>query len=219
MAVIHHTTLVPSKLELLSAWLPSQSWYLGTAESVLSRAGGFRLDDPAGDVGIEVMVVNEVSGDETLSYLTPLTYRSAPLSGAEAHLIGTTEHGVLGKRWVYDGLHDRVFVEQMLALLRGDVEAQAQDESNMVDSTVSRSLSDPGEFLASDTVQIVSGATSSDVQGLTLSDVPVTLRVLRALNPTSQAPDRAGSIGQIEANWAWIDGETRRGAIALLTHA
>ncbi len=27
MAVIHHTTLTPGKLELLSAWLPSQPWY------------------------------------------------------------------------------------------------------------------------------------------------------------------------------------------------
>jgi Maltokinase N-terminal cap domain len=219
MAVIHHTTLVPSKLELLAAWLPSQPWYRGTAEPELSRAGGFRLDDPAGDVGIEVMVVNEVSGTEPMSYLTPLTYRSASLSGAEAHLIGTTEHGVLGQRWVYDGLHDRVFVEQMLALLRGGVEAQAQDESNTVDSTVSRSLSDTGEFRTSDRAETVSGARSTDVQGLTLSSLPVTLRVLRALNATSEASELAESIGQIDANWAWIDGETRRGAIALLAQA
>lgn len=27
MAVIHHTTLTPGKLELLAAWLPRQPWY------------------------------------------------------------------------------------------------------------------------------------------------------------------------------------------------
>ena len=41
MAVIHDTTLVPSKLELLAAWLPSQLWYHGGAKPELSRGGGF----------------------------------------------------------------------------------------------------------------------------------------------------------------------------------
>ena len=48
MAEIHHTTLVPSKLELLRGWLPAQPWYLGSGVPDLTRAGGFRLDDPAG---------------------------------------------------------------------------------------------------------------------------------------------------------------------------
>ena len=48
MAVIHHTTLTPSKLELLSAWLPGQPWYRDAGRAPeLARAGGFRLDDPA----------------------------------------------------------------------------------------------------------------------------------------------------------------------------
>jgi len=29
MAVIHRTTMSPSKLELLSRWLPEQAWYSG----------------------------------------------------------------------------------------------------------------------------------------------------------------------------------------------
>lgn len=29
MAVIHQTTMKPNKVELLTAWLPSQPWYLG----------------------------------------------------------------------------------------------------------------------------------------------------------------------------------------------
>lgn len=27
MAIIHHTTMSPAKLELLTAWLPAQPWY------------------------------------------------------------------------------------------------------------------------------------------------------------------------------------------------
>jgi hypothetical protein len=52
VAIIHNTTMVPTKLELLTAWLPRQPWYLGAGRPELARAGGFRLDDPAGEVGI-----------------------------------------------------------------------------------------------------------------------------------------------------------------------
>ncbi len=62
VATIHKTTLSPSKLELLSSWLPTRAWYRGAAEPVLSRAGGFRLDDPEGEVGMEFMVVVDSSG-------------------------------------------------------------------------------------------------------------------------------------------------------------
>jgi hypothetical protein len=103
MAVIHRTTLTPSKLELLAAWLPAQPWYAGTVrQPALAKAGGFRLDDPAGEVGIEFMVVTDSSGDQRVSYHVPLSYRAAPLDGADDALIGTAEHGVLGTRWIYE---------------------------------------------------------------------------------------------------------------------
>jgi Maltokinase N-terminal cap domain len=52
MAVIHKTSLLPGKLELLAGWMPAQPWYAGTGrEPALAKAGGFRLDDPAGEVG------------------------------------------------------------------------------------------------------------------------------------------------------------------------
>jgi hypothetical protein len=124
MAVIHHTTLVPTKLELLAGWLPAQSWYTGTGTPDLARAGGFRLDDPAGEVGIEFIIVTD--GDAT--YHVPLTYRAAPLEGATP--IGTMEHGVLGTRYVYDGPEDPVLRTTLIALVQGQVQAQAQSQSN-----------------------------------------------------------------------------------------
>jgi hypothetical protein len=139
MATIHSTTLAPTKLELLTGWLPQQPWYRegGTAPR-LARAGGFRLDDPAGEVGIELMVVTDAAGDGT-AYFTPLTYRGAPLAEAAAGLIGTLEHGVLGTRWVYDAEHDPVATAQLLAFVTGAVEAQAQSESDTLDPSVGRS--------------------------------------------------------------------------------
>jgi hypothetical protein len=48
MSLIHHTTLKPTKLELLAEWLPTRPWYRGGAgQPSLTKVGGFRLDDPA----------------------------------------------------------------------------------------------------------------------------------------------------------------------------
>ena len=106
MALLHDATLVPSKRELLADWLPSQPWADGLPE--LRPFGGFRLDDPAGEVGIEGILLR--SEDGTVVVHAPLTYRGAPLDGAEGHLLGTMEHSVLGTRWVYDAPGDPVYV-------------------------------------------------------------------------------------------------------------
>ncbi|MQY22060.1 maltokinase N-terminal cap-like domain-containing protein [Nocardia macrotermitis] len=134
MAVIHHTTLVPTKLELLRTWLPRQDWFDGTTAPELVASGGFRLDDPAGEVGIECYLATDTSTGR--SYHVPMTYRGAPLPDAGAALIGTLEHGVLGRRWVYDGPGDPVFVAQALALLTGRARAQDQGRDNTPDPDI-----------------------------------------------------------------------------------
>ena len=137
MAVIHRTTLVPSKLDLLTAWLPLQAWYAGEpAGPSLAKVGGFRLDDPEGEVGIEFMVVRDDADHKQSAYLVPMTYRGSPLAGADPHVIGTSEHGVLGPRWIYDGTHDPVLLEQLADLIQGRVGAQAQSQSDASDATV-----------------------------------------------------------------------------------
>ena len=138
MSIIHKTTLTPSKLDLLTAWLPGQPWYLGAGRPpALTKVGGFRLDDPAGEVGIEFMVVCDDASGAAVFYLVPMTYRGEPLSGADDALIGTAEHGVLGRRWVYDGVRDPVLVAQLVACIQGDAVPQAQSISDTPDPTVS----------------------------------------------------------------------------------
>ncbi|OZC95557.1 hypothetical protein CH275_27795 [Rhodococcus sp. 06-235-1A] len=107
MSIIHRATLVPSKLEAISAWLPTQTWFAGHGSTDLEAVGAYRFDDPAGDVGIETHLVRTASGTV---FQVPLTYRSAPLGGADAYLVATMEHSVLGTRWVYDGVGDPVYV-------------------------------------------------------------------------------------------------------------
>ncbi|MHA7176301.1 CG0192-related protein [Arthrobacter sp. Sr24] len=110
MAVIYDAQLSPSKSELLAQWLPSQTWFRGDASTVV-RLGAFRFDDPAGEVGIETHVL-AVDG---VTYQVPLTYRGAPLEGAESFLVTTMEHSVLGKRWVYDATGDPVYLHELAA--------------------------------------------------------------------------------------------------------
>lgn len=106
MALLHHATITPTKKELLDAWLPGQAWAAGLDPAALSVVGGYRFDDPEGEVGMEGIVLSAADG----SFVhVPLTYRAAPLEGAEEHLVGTTEHSALGTRWVYHAEGDPVW--------------------------------------------------------------------------------------------------------------
>lgn len=101
MAIVHRAELKPAKLDLISAWLPTQDWFRDSGH--VEREATFRLDDPAGEVGIETFIVR---AGESLFHV-PLTYRDAPLEGGR--LVGELEHSVLGHRWVYDGPSDPVY--------------------------------------------------------------------------------------------------------------
>src|ERR1700712_1882954 len=121
MALIYQATLNPSKLELLSGWVPSQPWIGDVDASVLEAVGAYRFDDPAGQVGIETHLLQTADGP---LLQVPLTYRNHPLAGAEAALLATMQHSVLGERWVYDGCADSVYVTAMAtAILTGGTEA------------------------------------------------------------------------------------------------
>jgi hypothetical protein len=116
MATIHQATLTPTKLELLEAWLPGRHWYPSDTVAGLRRIAACRFDDPAGEVGVEMLVVRAGS-DGPVTHV-PMTYRGAPLDDGELFLIGTTEHSVLGTRWVYDAVGDPVFIEALTTAIR-----------------------------------------------------------------------------------------------------
>ena len=187
MAAIHRTTMTPTKLELLTGWLPKQSWYVGDPGTVeLVKAGGFRLDDPDGEVGIEFMIVVDAAAQETPAYLVPMGYRGAALEGVPGEaLIGTSEHGVLGTRWIYDGVHDPVVTAQLRALLRGEAIPQHQSKSDTPDPTVT-----------------VHGTAPDDGFDVHLN------RVLRPAE-AEQTPS-----GRLVAGWIRPDGTAARGVLA-----
>ncbi|MBU3064576.1 1,4-alpha-glucan branching protein [Nocardia sp. NEAU-G5] len=182
MAVIHHTTLSPSKVELLHAWLPGRAWFRGGDILDLVRAGGFRLDDPAGEVGMEFYLVTDTGTGTT--YHVPMAYRGAPLDGADDALIGTTEHGVLGRRWVYDGARDPVLAEQALELLAGRAQAQDQDVSSAPAAPVYLVPAEVG--------------------------TPISLRINRIPVEDGEPDGRRGLVG---CSWRTPEGGVRRGIL------
>ena len=209
--------MAPGKLELLAAWLPARPWYPGTGrEPELAKAGGFRLDDPQGEVGIEFMVVTDASGDEPVAYHVPLSYRAAPLDGAdEAALIGTSEHGVLGKRWIYDGAHDPVVVARVLAFVQGQAVAQAQSASNTPDPTVTAHFTGTGFPHAVASVTATDGPDGTEISPGT---APLALQVVRVLRSEQDASD-TGVQGHVTAGWSLPDGTEHRGRFFVVRDA
>lgn len=123
MALLHRAEIRPTKLELLTAWLPSRGWYQGDAAAEVVRVAAYRFDDPAGEVGIETLLVRAGAGPV---HQVPLTYRGAPLPSADAWLIGTMEHSALGTRWVYDACADPVYAAALAEAVLADT-GQAEE--------------------------------------------------------------------------------------------
>jgi hypothetical protein len=222
MATIHRTTMAPSKLDLLTDWLPRQPWYRDTgAPPALSRSGGFRLDDPAGDVGIEFVFVTDGTEGHEMTYHVPMAYRGAPLPEAEDGLIGTSEHGVLGRRWIYDAAYDPVAVAQLLHFICGGTEAQNQNRSDTPEPSVGRHWASAGRLVAPSLLQV-----SGDEPGRTTVAVDLTegaapgprcLDVIRVLQESLEAGGAAqDGLGHVEADWTRLDGRTARGTVVVV---
>lgn len=114
MAVLHGATLIPTKIELLRRWVPTQSWAQGVDTSTLESVGAFRFDDPEGEVGVETHVLRATDGQ---ILQVPLTYRAMALDGAEASFITMMQHSVLGDRWVYDASGDPVYARTLVSTI------------------------------------------------------------------------------------------------------
>lgn len=133
MGMFHFTTLTPTKPELLTAWVPSQPW-APESDQPLEVIGSYRIDDPAGQVGIEVYLTR--LGETVLQ--VPLTYRNEPLAAttdADDALITTMQHSALGTRWVYDGLRDPLCIFVLAAVTmtgQGEALGMAQHEGRWV---------------------------------------------------------------------------------------
>lgn len=113
MALLHvHATISPTKSEVVMLWLRSQDWFTRDLTD-LEMLGSYRFDDPAGEVGLEVMLARLADGTVVQ---VPLTYRGTQLLGGDP--ICVMSHSVLGDRWVYPGTSDPVFLTAISDAIR-----------------------------------------------------------------------------------------------------
>ena len=114
MGLVHReATISPTKQELAEAFVPTRPW--GAGRTVVSKIAEYRIDDPAGEVGVETILWR--LDDDSICQVA-FTYRAAPLEGADAHLIDTMEHSALGRRWIYDGCGDPVWAAGLVHAIR-----------------------------------------------------------------------------------------------------
>lgn len=191
-------------MELLARWLPSRPWYSGPGRAEdLRRVGGFRLDDPAGAVGIELLAVFDTGSAEPMTYFVPLGYREGELANAADGLLGTAEHGVLGTRWIYDGSRDPVVVDRMVALLAGGATPQHGTDSDTPDTTVLVAAAD----LPAGGSAAVSAAENPVGTDITVADGMLRVhRVLGRGEPVLRT-------GQVLLPWTAPDGATVRSVV------
>ena len=174
MAVVHSSaTIRPTKQELLEA-------VVGGPVDVL---GSYRFDDPAGEVGVEALVVRH--GDE-LQHIV-FTYRGAPLDVEGARLVSTMEHSELGPRWVYDGTTDPVAVDCFRRAILGE-----QDQAFL-------ELWEDGQPVGTrePTVRL------STTAGASADRAPV--RIIRNLGDAAPGPALVANWAGGEAVVAWLD--------------
>lgn len=157
MAIVYRATISPTKLELVSRWVEASGALPGHGE--LRQVGSYRFDDPDGEVGVEALLVTR--GGPVVH--VPLTYRGAPLPDGEEHLIGTMEHSVLGRRWIYDAAGDPVALAAFGRAL-ADVQEQARleiwDGDEHVETrpqTVALEVRDPASSPAAVRPRLVTG--------------------------------------------------------------
>jgi hypothetical protein len=213
MALLHRAELHPTKLELLTAWLPTRPWYRGPVAD-LRRVASYRFDDPAGEVGIETLLVR-ASGGRLLQ--TPLTYRNMPLDGREQWLIGTADHSVLGRRWVYDACGDPLYASLLATtILTGAGQAE---EFMEVDGRLERrqsATSVKGSGAKGANVPIINAVVRVDDDDPTLIVTDsVELLVVRILDDTSGQRGGADTSEQPNLTGTWSGQSTP----LLLAHA
>ncbi|MDQ1482789.1 MAG: maltokinase, partial [Actinomycetota bacterium] len=122
--------LTRALVAVLPEWVARQRWYAGKGAAgqvpVLRHVGLLRLQDPAGEVDIDIHLLLDESAATSTTYQIPLTGRTEPLAGGEDSLVAR-----IGSRYLYDAPHDPVFATALLRLIL-DEETTALDGSGAV---------------------------------------------------------------------------------------
>ncbi len=201
MAIIHRATLHPSKLELIEKYLPVQPWFTKDGSAPPELLGAYRFDDPDGEVGLETHLVSH--GGKV--YQVPLSYRGSDLPDAEHSLLGTMEHSVLGKRWVYDACADPVYIAALATvILTGQREAEQFVDMDGVLEPRKSSVEVKGSGTPGSEVPALSPAAPITEDGITsINAGQLTVQVNRVLDLGSPGAENSAAL---RGTWASQEG-------------
>jgi len=196
MALIHRASIRPTKAELLADWVPTQPW----GEQELELVGAYRFDDPAGEVGIETHVLSTPEGH---LLQVPLTYRGAPLDGADEFLICTMEHSVLGRRWIYDAIVDPVYARVLASVLLAGG-SQAEEIVEGADAPREPSVRVTGGAPRSRVVPLIDHVRASSDGSASVMEMSGALRIVvcRRLDRRATHTDRDSTL---MGTWSGLD--------------
>ena len=140
-------------------------------------------------MGLETILVR--SGGAV--FQVPLSYRGAPLPGADDHLVGTMEHSVLGSRWVYDACADPAYVRALAgAILAGTPQAQHVLQVDGGPEGAPRIGHRPRHGIRGCSVPEVGDVTASDAaEGTVIRSGALEILVHRRLDPAAPPAARA----------------------------
>jgi hypothetical protein len=204
MASIYEAQLRPTKIELLSRWVPTQSWASDVDTTALESVGAFRFDDPDGEVGVETHLLRTADGQ---ILQVPLTYRAQALEGAEDSLITKMDHSVLGERWVYDASVDPVYARTLAAaILRGGEQAELIYVGGGAPKKRAVTTWVRGSGSPTDTVPDVGRVTFAHTGNVTIIDTgSLTLNVRRLVDrgPDNNATEDATLVGRWPGHDEW----------------
>jgi hypothetical protein len=141
-----------------------------------------------------------------------MAYRDRELPGAGDALIGTAEHGALGHRWIYDGARDPVLVSQLVALIQGEAEPQAQSISDTPDPTVTSRPATDTDLSLTVTSPVTATSTPAATE-LHLADGTLIVWINRILHP-GEHHDGPG----VSAPWHLPDGTEARAPFATASY-
>lgn len=200
MAIVYTAQLSPTKPELITAWLRAQPWCTDQ-DGEIELLGAFRFDDPDGEVGIEIHLVR--GGSDTV-YQVTLTYRGAPLAGAEDYLITEMDHSVLGERWVYDAVGDPVAIGQLLAAITtGGTQAPVFVDGATTPAPVKIAVQGTGQATDAPAAEVTAVATTgTDTEITTTAGRLVVHRIVTGLREAEARLDVVAGVKEAPATLA-----------------
>lgn len=195
MAIIHKATLSPSKLELIADYLPKQPWFIRRANR--SWWAPTALTIPP----VKSESKPTSSQPATASTRFPSATAATSLAGANDWLIGTMDHSVLGKRWVYDACADPVYIKALAtAILTGQKEAEqfVDGESQPRPSTVSVQ----GTGMLDGGLPALSASAPVSGSGVTIIDAgSLRLKVNRVVEVAVDAAVNTAAAPELHTGW------------------